>query len=321
MADVLFVLDPLDRIDPRADSSYVMVTEALRRGHSPWYATVADLALLGSEAWAHTRPLAVEGAEIGAPLIDGGAPRLRRITDFDVVLMRKDPPVDEAFVTATWVLDRAKSQTLVLNDPASLRSFNEKLSMLEFPELIPQTRMLRREADLRRALDDMGGKMILKPVLGYGGRGVMLLSEGDPNTSTLLELATGEGAHWTMAQQFLPAAKIGDKRILLVEGEVIGAVLRVPADGELRDNFHTGGSPHGTQLSPRDLEICAAVGPWLRERGLFFAGIDVIGEYLTEINVTSPTGMQEVNHLGGLEGDETTQAKFWAAIERKLART
>ncbi len=321
--EALFIIDPLDTIDPRGDTTYVMITEALGRGHRPSFVTLDGLGIAGGGAFAHARPLALpEGASPAdldpARLIATGEAQRRSLADFDVVFMRKDPPVDTNFMTATWILDLAATETLVLNNPAALRDDNEKLGMLAFPELIPDTRLLRRAEDLRAALSELGGKMIIKPVDGYGGKEILLAIEGDPNLSTLIEMATADGTRWTVAQQFLPAATIGDKRILLVEGEAIGAVLRVPKHGELRNNFHAGGRPALTQISERDREICAQVGPWLRERGHFFAGIDVIGDYLTEINVTSPTGMREINHLDGLSGAQTMQAKFWDGVERKL---
>lgn len=319
--DILFVLDPLTTLNPRADSSYVMITEALRRGHRPWYATLDDLVLDGERALAHVRRVAPRDDHPLAPMVDASLPELRGLEGFAAVLMRKDPPVDESFVTATWILDRAKDKTLVINDPTGLRELNEKLSILAFPDLIPRTRLVRRTADIRAALSEFGGHMILKPVYGYGGREILQGRIDDPNLSTLIELATQDGRRWTVAQEFLPAARDGDKRILLVDGEPIGAVLRVPARGELRNNFHAGGSPEQTSLSERDLEICSALGPFLRTRGQFFTGIDVIGRHLTEINVTSPTGMQEINRLGGLEGDSTMQARFWDALERKIRTT
>ncbi len=317
MADVLFVIDPLTHIDPRGDTSYVMITEALRRGHAVFYATLDGLHLQGGQAWSHVRALGPASEDALAPLVDRSESSVRSLAEFAVVFMRKDPPVDAAFIAATWILDRAN--TLVLNAPAGLRDLNEKLSMLVFPELIPDTRLLRRIADLRGALADMGGKMIVKPLLGYGGREILQAKQGDPNLSTVLEIATADETRWTVAQQFIPEAAQGDKRILLVEGEPVGAVLRVPAAGELRDNFHAGGQGHKTELSAREREICAKVGPYLRERGQLFAGIDVLGDYLTEINVTSPTGMREVNALEGLQGDDTMQAKFWDAVEARLA--
>lgn len=319
MSDVLFVLDPLQLLDPRADTSYVMITEALRRGYRPYFVTLDGLSLRGSECWAEARLVGPADDQAHAPMIARGPTEARALGSFAVVFMRKDPPVDASFIAATWMLDRAVDDTLVLNSPAGLRDLNEKLSMLAFPRLIPDTRLLRKIADLRVALTEMGGTMIVKPLLGYGGREILQARHGDPNLSTLLEIATADETRWTIAQQFVPEASAGDKRILLVEGEAIGAVLRVPAKGELRDNFHAGGKATKTALSERDREICAAVGPWLRDRGQLFAGLDVIGPYLTEINVTSPTGMQEINRLEGLEGDATMQARFWSGVESRLS--
>ncbi|MDC0722105.1 glutathione synthase [Nannocystis bainbridge] len=314
--DVLFVLDPLETIHPKKDSSYLMIAEALRRGYQPWSVELPGLLLRGADAVARATPLGLH--EPGAPLAPTGDPQVRALASFRVVVMRKDPPVDPDFVTATWCLDRAVSHTLVINQPQGLRDLSEKLAILDFPQFIPRTFLLRTIGDLRDALAELGGQMILKPVFGFGGREVLIARDGDPNLSTLFELATHDGRTWTIAQEFVPAAKHGDKRILLVDGEAIGAVMRVPADGELRNNFHAGGSAALTRLSARDREICAAVGPFVRDRGQFFVGIDVLGEFLTEINVTSPTGMQEINRLGGLTGDETMQARFWAALEPQL---
>ncbi|MCB9701147.1 MAG: glutathione synthase [Myxococcales bacterium] len=318
--DVLFVLDPLEQLNPRADSSYVMITEALRRGYRPFGVELAGLLLRHNQVCAHAVPLALGPAADGAipPLVAAGDPQLRMIGEFKVVVMRKDPPVDADFIIATWWLDRARSETLVINEPAGLRDLSEKLAILEFPQLIPRTFLLRNPADLRDALRELGGRMIIKPVYGFGGRGVLIAREDDPNLSTLFELATRDGQGWTIAQEFVPEAKDGDKRILMVDGDPVGAVLRVPAAGELRNNFHMGGRPALAELTPRDRQICARVGPFLRERGQFFVGLDVLGGYLTEINVTSPTGMQEVNRLHDLAGDQTMQAVFWEALERKL---
>ncbi|MGB1701364.1 MAG: glutathione synthase, partial [Nannocystaceae bacterium] len=168
------------------------------------------------------------------------------------------------------------------------------------------------------ALDELGGQMIVKPVFGFGGRAILKVRRDDPNLNALLELATQEHSEWTVAQEFLPAAREGDKRILLVDGEPVGAVLRVPAKGEGRSNFHVGGTAAATTLTPRELKICAEVGPFLAARGQFFVGLDVIGEMLTELNVTSPTGMQEVNRMGALSGDATMEARFWDGVERRL---
>lgn len=313
--DVLFVMDPPETFNPRADSTFVMITEALRRGHRPFGTDLGGLGLRGHEAIARVAPVA---------LVDGDRPRLvyaeqprpRPLSEFSAVLMRKDPPVDQAYMAATWILDHAG--TLVLNAPAGLRTLNEKLSILRFGELVPKTFISRDAAELREILDTLGGRMIVKPVYGFGGREILLARADDPNLGSLLELATAEGTRWTVAQEYLPAAVEGDKRILLVGGEPIGAVLRVPAQGELRNNFHAGGRPEPSELTERDRAICSAVGPMLRQADQFFVGIDVIGGHLTEINVTSPTGMQEINRLQGLTGDATMQARFWDALEARL---
>lgn len=314
--DVLFVLDPLETLHPKKDSSYLMIAEALRRGYQPWSVELPGLLLRGAEAVARAYPLGL--AELGRPLHVSGDPQVRPLASFRAVVMRKDPPVDADFIASTWILDRAADQTLVINHPQGLRDLSEKLAILEFPEFIPRTFLLRNIGDLRDALNELGGQMILKPVYGFGGREVLIAREGDPNLSTLFELATRDGSTWTIAQEFVPAAKNGDKRILLVDGEAVGAVMRVPASGELRNNFHAGGSPALTELSDHEKRLCARLGPFLRERGQFFVGIDVLGDFLTEINVTSPTGMQEINRLGGLTGDATMQAKFWSTLETKL---
>lgn len=314
--DILFVVDPLPALSPEADSTYVMITEALRRGHRPYAVTLDGLSCVADEAFARAVPIAVDGP--GAPVLASGESKRRPLGSFDVVCMRKDPPFDQNYLVATWLLERARGQTLLINDPQGLRDLNEKLAILAFPDLTPPTRILRSREDLHATLDDFGGRMIVKPVFGFGGRAVLQARKDDPNLNALFELATEEGAEWTVAQAFVEAAKIGDKRILLVDGTPVGAVLRVPADGEGRSNFHVGGSAAQTELDADDRRICAALGPYLRARGQFFVGIDVIGGKLTEINVTSPTGMQEINRLDGLGRAETMQARFWDGIEAKL---
>ncbi|MEE9386051.1 MAG: glutathione synthase [Nannocystaceae bacterium] len=319
--DALFIIDTPDTLNPDADSSYVMITEALRRGHQPWGTTLEDLLLDGNEAVAHAHPLVLSAprGERRPRIVPSGASARRALSSFAVVLMRTDPPFDQDYLTATWCLDLAREQTLVLNDPRGLRDLNEKLSILSFPDLIPPTKMLRRPADLRAALAEFGGKMVVKPVFGFGGREVFRAFAGDPNLGALFEVATRDGTQWTIAQAFLQAATEGDKRVLLVDGEPIGAVTRVPAPGEARNNFHAGGRPAYADLSARDREICSRVGPFLSARGQFFVGLDIIGDLLTEINVTSPTGMQEINELQQLENENTMQAVFWLRLEAKLS--
>jgi glutathione synthase len=310
--EALFVIDPPETFSPTADSTWVMVTEAQRRGHRTWGALLADLSLHGGMAKAFARPLVVEDTRMRF----GPQGERCELARFDVVLMRKDPPVNESYVTASWILDHAG--TLVVNNPQGLRELNEKLSIARFSDLTPKTFVSRDPEELREILSTLGGRMIIKPVYGYGGREILLARADDPNLGSLLEIATADGSRWTVAQEYLPQATAGDKRILLVEGGPIGAVLRVPKAGELRNNFHTGGQPARTTLTDDERAICSRVGPLMRELGQFFVGIDVIGGKLTEINVTSPTGMQEVNRLEARSEGETTQASFWDALESRL---
>ncbi len=316
--DVLFVCDPPESFSPIGDSTLVMISEALRRGHRPYCAMLPDLALRGDQAWARVDALRIETTAQGDAARRALSPTWRSMAEFGVVLMRKDPPFDQGYLTATWILDRA--QTAVLNAPAGLRNFNEKLSLAQFAELAPATYVLREAQEIRRVLAELGGRMILKPVFGFGGREVLLARADDPNLGSLIELATAEGTRWTIAQEYLPAATQGDKRILLIDGEPAGAVLRVGMPNEVRNNFHAGGKPVAAVLDDADLAICRRVGPILREQGQFFVGLDVIGARLTEINVTSPTGMQEINRLGALRDDETMQACFWRTLEGKLGQ-
>jgi glutathione synthase len=315
----LFVLDPLEVLNPLADSTHVMITEALRRGHKPFAAQIEHLALRGGHAWARVVPirLSADGGDRKRVVRDG-EPVWRELASFAVVLMRKDPPVDHDYLAATWVLDHACRDSLVVNAPQGLRDLNEKLSILAFADLIPRTLLTADVQELRDFLDQLDGKMIVKPVDGFGGREVLLVRREDPNLGTILEMATRDRRRQTVAQEYVAAARGGDKRILLLDGEPMGAVLRVPAVGELRNNFHAGGTPQATALDERDRAICSRVGPYLKQRGQFFAGIDVIGGMLTEINVTSPTGMQEINRLVQAEGAQTMQARFWEALESKL---
>jgi glutathione synthase len=229
--------------------------------------------------------------------------------------MRKDPPYDLDYYFATLLLERARGQTLIVNDPRGLREANEKLYSLHFPDLIPTTVVTRDAARLRAFLGEQGGEIVVKPLDGCGGRGVFYLHEGDRNIPSLLEMMTDFGRRWTIGQKYLPAARAGDKRILLLDGEPIGAVLRVPREDDLRGNLHVGGRPARTTLDERDRAICAAVAPRLRQDGLYFVGLDVIGGFLTEVNVTSPTGVQEVNALEG--GQLETRIVEW--LEQRAA--
>ncbi|MFV0410262.1 MAG: glutathione synthase, partial [Paracoccus sp. (in: a-proteobacteria)] len=237
------------------------------------------------------------------------------LSELDVVWLRQDPPFDMGYVTSTHLLDRIGGNTLVVNDPFWVRNCPEKLMVLDFPDLTPQTLITCDIAEIR-AFREEHGDIIVKPLYGNGGAGVFHLRPEDPNLSSLMELFAGINREPVIAQRYLPAVTQGDKRIILVDGDPIGAINRVPAAGEARSNMHVGGRPEKTELTAREQEICAAIGPVLREKGLLFTGIDVIDGWLTEINVTSPTGLQELERFDGTNG----AALIWDAIERKLAR-
>lgn len=312
---LLCVLDPFSQLELEGDTTYALLLEAARRGYDCWTCQVADIGLDHDRPVAEARRTGVVLADTPAEAFTVGDAEWRPIESFDAVLMRTDPPVNAEYLHATLVLERARGKTVLLNDPRALRELNEHLSVLQYPELTPPTVVTRSEARLRRFLAEQGGKVVVKPVDGYGGRGIFILQEGDPNLSSLLETATDHGSQWTMAQRYLPEAVEGDKRILLCEGEPIGAFLRVPPPDEARDNLHVGGKAHATKVTDRDQEIISAIAPMLREYGVLFAGIDVIGGWLTEINLTSPTG---IRHVDALEGGNCASPVF-DAVERCAA--
>jgi glutathione synthase len=299
---LLFVMDPPARVNPRADTTYVIMREAQDRGHEVLHCEPSDLALEGTAAVATARAARVEPAGI----VLGDARRVA-LGDCNAVLMRKDPPYDIDYYFATLLLDRAG--TLVINNPQGLRDANEKLYALHFPEFIPATIVTRDAARLRAYQDELGGEMIVKPLDGCGGRGVLYCKKGDRNIPSMLELLTDGGKKWVIGQKYLPEARKGDKRVLLLDGKPIGAVLRVPREDEVRGNLHVGGKAVKTTLDAREQALCAALGPRLTKDGLWFVGIDVIGGQLTEVNVTSPTGVQEINALDGVKLE--TQIVDW----------
>lgn len=269
-------MDPPERLNPAGDTTLAIIEEAERRGHE---CVRADIAAL----------------EIRDDLYCAG----RRVADFDAVFQRKDPPFDREYFFSTLLLERVRGRTLFINDPRGLRDANEKLFIFEFPGLFPETIVSRDPKTLREFLDAHGGEGIVKPLDGKGGEGVFHIRPGDRNTNAIFE-ALLAGRRWIMAQRYLPSVRQGDKRILLVDGEPVGAVLRVPGEDETRANLHVGGRAALAPLSTRDREICRALAPRLRADGLVFVGIDVIGEHLTEINVTSPTGVREIERLEGI---------------------
>ncbi|WP_115016174.1 glutathione synthase [Synechococcus sp. UW140] len=287
----LFVMDPLERINPVKDSTAALMQAAQRAGHEVWASTPADLIALGDE------PLVVAVPVQAEPWLTIGEPQRQQLQIFDAIWMRKDPPVDEAYLYATHLLEVAeRAGALVLNRPSSLRSWNEKLGALRFSRWMAPTLVAGRISELE-AFAHAQGEVVLKPLGGRAGLGVVRVSAQAPGLGALLELVTEQGRLPVMAQRFLPSVTDGDKRILLVDGEPLGAVNRKPKEGEFRSNLAVGGHPEATELSDRERQICAALAPALRAEGLFFVGIDVIGGMLSEINVTSPTGIREVERL------------------------
>jgi len=288
-------MDPVESEPLAASTTIVLMREAQERGHRVLYVDPADLEV--DEGHVRAVAVPIELALGSERPIRRGEARLHDFeTEVDVAFQRKDPPVDRDFIVATQILDVCR-RTLVLNRPSSVIAFNEKLLALQFPDLMPATRVSRRIAELRAFMAEQDGEMIVKPLDGKGGEGIFHLHESDRNLTSILEQSTRFERRAVMAQRYLPAIRQGDKRILLLEGEPIGAVLRVPSDTEHRANLHVGGRALLAPLDAADHRIIEAVGPFLREHGLFFVGIDVIGGLLTEINVTSPTGIQEINQL------------------------
>jgi glutathione synthase len=296
---LLFIVDPLDRLALAGDSSYALMLEAAARGWDVWTCQIEHLGLVSDDAVCDAAPTIVMPAARPVEAFQIEASSHHRLAEFDVVLMRKDPPVDVAYLHATWILDHARGKTLLVNDPRGLRELNEHLAVLNFPALTPPTIVTRSAARLREFQAQQGGAIVVKPVDGYGGLGIFVVRDGDLNASSILETSTGSGTQWTLAQRYLPEAVDGDKRILLADGEPVGAVLRVPAEAEARGNLHVGGRAVKATIDARDREIIAAVSPFLREHGQIFVGLDVIGGMLTELNITSPTGVRHASQLDG----------------------
>ena len=296
---LLFIVDPLERLALAGDSSYALMLEAAARGWGVWTCQIEHLGLVGDDAVCDASPTIVKPATRPAEAFQVEASSFHRLADFDVVLMRKDPPVDVSYLHATWILDHARGKTLLVNDPRGLRELNEHLAVLRFPALTPPTIVTRSTDRLRAFQAAQGGAIVVKPVDGYGGLGIFVVRDGDPNASSILETSTGAGTRWTLAQRYLPEAVHGDKRIILADGEPVGAVLRVPGAAEARGNLHVGGRAVKTTIDARDREIIAALAPFLREHGQIFVGLDVIGGMLTELNITSPTGVRHASQLDG----------------------
>jgi glutathione synthase len=303
-------MDPIGPIDITADSTFRIMLEAQARGHELFYYTPDKLAFQEGKVTARGWPVTVQMVEGDHYTL--GAETEVDLSTYDVVWLRQDPPFDMGYITSTHLLDMISETTLVVNDPFWVRNYPEKLLVLNFPDLTPPT-TIARDLDTIKAFKAKHGDVILKPLYGNGGAGVFRLGPDDKNLSSLHELFCGINNEPLIVQKFLPDVSAGDKRVILVDGEPVGAINRVPQKGETRSNMHVGGRPEKIGLSARDLEICAAIGPLLREKGQIFVGIDVIGDYLTEINVTSPTGIQELERFDGTN----TAEKLWQAIEAK----
>jgi glutathione synthase len=310
---VALQMDPIGGVNIDADSTFRLAEEAQARGHELFYYTPDKLAFQEGRVTARGRPVTVR--RVQGDHVSYGDEAEVDLAEFDVVWLRQDPPFDMGYITTTHLLDMIHPGTLVVNDPFWVRNFPEKLLVLRFPELTPPTTIARDLATLR-AFKERHGEIILKPLYGNGGAGVFRLGEADRNMASLHELFASINREPLIVQKFLPAVTKGDKRIILVDGEPVGAINRVPAAGEVRSNMHVGGRPEKVGLTERDREICAAIGPTLREHGQIFVGIDVIGDWLTEINVTSPTGIQELERFDGIN----VAARIWEAIEARRAQ-
>ena len=301
-------MDPIETVNIETDTTFLMMMEAQARGHGLWLYPAHHLSMEDGRVTARGRPAKLQAVKGDHHLM--GVVETRDLGEFDVVLMRQDPPFDMAYITATYFLERIHPQTLVVNDPREVRNAPEKLFVTEFEGLQPPT-LVSADAEALRGFHQRHGEIVLKPLYGGGGSGVVRLRADDPNLDALLELHAMIGREPVVAQKFIPAVSAGDKRIILVDGEPVGAINRVPASGQVRSNLARGGRAEEVELTARDREICATIGPELRRRGLLFVGIDVIGDYLTEINVTSPTGARQLKTFGGADA----AALLWDRIE------
>jgi glutathione synthase len=306
-------MDPIERINIRGDSTFALMLEAQARGHAVSYYTPDRLALIEGRLFTTVHAVSVRD-EVGNHVTLQEARRVE-LSEFDVLLLRQDPPFDLAYITTTHLLERIVRGTLVVNDPAQVRNAPEKMLVMEFPDLMPPTLITRDLAEIK-AFRVQHGDIVMKPLYGKGGEAVFRLAPQDLNFGSLYDLFSVTFREGWVVQKFLPAVRDGDKRIILVDGEFAGAVNRVPAADDLRSNMVRGGSPKATDLTEREREICARIGPLLKARGLLFVGIDVIGDYLTEINVTSPTGIRAIKSLGGPD----VAAMIWDCIEAKRGK-
>lgn len=302
----LYIMDSLKKIDVKGDSTYMMMLEANKRGWETYYCDSKDLFVENGVAYAKMNHVLVTKED---PYFSSFPEENHRLDGFDVVWMRKDPPFNMDYIFTTYILDLIPKTTLVLNNPSSIRRCNEKIFAMEWPEFCPKTLLTRH---IIRAMEWATSfeKVVIKPWDGNGGRGVLVTEKDDPNFRSMLEILTENEDQYILVQQYIPEIKEGDKRIILINGEVVGQMTRVPGQGDHRGNMHVGASVQACELTERDLAICAAIAPKLRELGLLFVGIDIIGDYLTEINVTSPTGIQEINRLMDIQVEKILTDKI-----------
>lgn len=309
---VAFQMDAMESINIDGDSTFVLMLEAQERGYSVWHYLAENLSYKDGAVYASARQVEVRRKKGNHYHFTSG-PETLDLRDVDVVWMRQDPPFDMSYITATHLLDHVAGETLVMNNPAEVRNAPEKMFVIKFEDLMPPTLITRREDEVR-AFRSEHGDIIVKPLYGNGGAGVFHLKEDDSNLGSLMEMFLMASREPVMVQKFLPEVRDGDKRIILIDGEAVGAINRVPAKGEVRSNLVAGGRAVRSSLTEREKEICDAIGPDLKARGLTFVGIDVIGDWLTEINVTSPTGLQSVNQFDGTK----LESQIWDAVEAKL---
>lgn len=311
---IAFIMDPIHTINTKTDTTFVFMLESQSRGHEVYYLELKDLFITGGRAWGRATRINLSVGKDYYRFLDADTIPL---DSFDAVWMRKDPPFDVDYLYSTYILSLIDPEkTVVLNDPRGIRESNEKLYSLNFPEFIPETLVTKDSNRLKSFLEAVGGEMVVKPLDGHGGEGIFYVKESDRNANVIIETITGSGKLYVMAQKFIEKVSEGDKRIVLLDGEPLGAVLRVAKAGDFRCNFHSGGSPAGTDLNERDLEVCKGIASKLREDRLYFVGIDVIGGYLTEVNTTSPTGVQEINRLSGTK----LEAQVVDFVEEKCKR-
>jgi glutathione synthase len=311
MLKVAVQMDPLEAVSVQSDTTFLMMLSAQARGHRLWVYDFRTLALEDGRLFCRARPVEVRD-QVGDHATIGEAVKLDLGADIDVILMRQDPPFDMAYVTATYLLEQVHPKTLVVNDPAEVRSAPEKLLVTQFPGLTPPT-LISSDPVALVDFHERHGDVVLKPLHGAAGSGVVKLKAGDPNLEALIEIHATGSRDPLVIQKFLPAVVAGDKRIILVDGEPVGAINRIPAEGQVRSNLRVGGRAAAVELTARDREICAAIGPELKRRGLIFVGIDVIGDWMTEINVTSPTGARQLKAFTGIDATDA----MWAVIEAK----